>query len=86
MLRMLADAQGDAGDLVGPAKQAAIREAQAWIGSRDFFMVCALAGLDGAAVLDRWRAGRVAMLRDVVGENGLRYRAAKARAAKAGAS
>lgn len=27
-----------------------------WFGSRDFHMVCALAGFDGAAVLDRFRA------------------------------
>jgi len=27
-----------------------------WFGSKDFFMVCALAGFDGSAVMDRFRA------------------------------
>lgn len=38
-------------------RERALREAEGWIGSRDFHMVCALAGLDGAAVLARFRAG-----------------------------
>lgn len=32
--------------------------ANCWFGGEDFHMVCALAGLDGAAVLDRYRARR----------------------------
>ena len=33
---------------------------EAWIGTRDFRTVCALAGLDPEAVADRFRAGRTA--------------------------
>jgi hypothetical protein len=32
------------------------RDARAWIGTKDFHIVCALAGLDGSAVLDRYLA------------------------------
>jgi hypothetical protein len=40
----------------GPPSGAVHRTALLWFGSRDFHMVCALAGLDGSAVLDRFRA------------------------------
>jgi len=33
-----------------------VYHARQWFGSRDFFTVCDLAGLDGAAMLDRFRA------------------------------
>ena len=38
--------------------QRAHDSAVSWFGSRDFFMVCSLAGLDGQAVLERWKAAR----------------------------
>lgn len=34
-----------------------IEGAREWFGSRDFHMVCALAGFDGMAVLERYRGG-----------------------------
>lgn len=39
------------------ARGGAARRIASWVGSRDFFTVCALAGVDGPAVLDRWNAG-----------------------------
>ena len=33
------------------------RKNPGWVGSGDYYMVCALAGLDGEAVLDRWEKG-----------------------------
>ena len=34
-------------------------QARAWIGTRDFHTVCALAGMDGHFVLDSYRSGRL---------------------------
>lgn len=35
-----------------------MRRPERWVGSGEFYLVCALAGLDGDAVLERWqRAG-----------------------------
>lgn len=35
-----------------------LRRPERWVGSGEFYVVCALAGLDGDAVLERWqRAG-----------------------------
>ncbi|SIO36772.1 hypothetical protein SAMN05444722_1705 [Rhodovulum sp. ES.010] len=39
---------------LGPVARA---QAAAWIGSRDFHMVCALAGIDGEALQALWQAG-----------------------------
>lgn len=36
---------------------AEVEGAQAWFGSRDFYTVCSLAGIDGGAALARYRAG-----------------------------
>lgn len=40
-------------------EDASVGHEPGWIGSPDFVTVCALAGLDAAAVRDRWAAGRV---------------------------
>lgn len=40
-----------------------------WVGSRDFHMTCALAGLDGTAVAEAFRAGRF-VPQAQVGHNG----------------
>ena len=40
--------------------QRAHDSADAWFGTRDFYAVCALAGLDGAAVYERWKRARAA--------------------------
>lgn len=42
----------------GSTTWAEARAAKAWIGSKDFHIVCALAGLDGSYVLDRIKAGK----------------------------
>lgn len=56
MLRALNDASCATG--ARREEQAEIvRKAQAWIGTRDFHACCALAGLNGVAVAERFRAG-----------------------------
>ena len=48
----------DAKGYVAPSRvdrRALIKECRVWFGSRDFYTVCALAGLEGSAVLERWR-------------------------------
>lgn len=60
LLAMLADAAEDDRRFNNPDRAYEVRQAKNWIGSRDFFSVCDLAGVDGRAVLERLRANGVA--------------------------
>ena len=66
LLQGLQEARGAAVALGGCKKHAGAsamvrRQALGWVGSADFHAVCALAGVDGVAVLDRWSAERVTL-------------------------
>lgn len=57
ILRAVTDAAGLLGGDPPTSKKRLQSQAQTWFGSRDFFTVCELAGLDGKFILDAYRRG-----------------------------
>jgi len=64
IIRAIQDAHGIAtgcGSTGGSTARALRRQGDAWLrsGSRDFHWICSLAGIDGHALMQRYKAGKV---------------------------
>ena len=60
----ITDATGHVGGESGGAKHSKTREtlreqARSWIGSKDYYETCYLAGFDPHAIRERWEAGKI---------------------------